>query len=175
MAEAFFGEEVEVSIRVRIREAVPLPDLEFAEDPRAPPVRDLARRAHSLEEEKLSRPLLNEEIRIAVRVDVGKLGPRHIESPEEGHLVGDPGRIQNLEGSHVADPGGGGGRGGGALALPSGFHPRGAADEEEEEEGQGKGGGPGRRRPAHEGRRHRALMPPGRPRSLSPPRPGSPP
>jgi hypothetical protein len=71
-------------------EPVPLPDVELLEPIRPPEEGGLGGRTHVLEEGNGVRELLEEEVEIAIPVDIPELGSRHVHPSEERVRVGSP-------------------------------------------------------------------------------------
>ncbi len=110
VAEGPLGEQVEVAVAVEVGEAGPLAHLQ------AGPVPAQEREGRQLvvggavaaEGQHLAAPLLDDEVEVAVAVEVGQLGPGHVEAAQKGEGEVAAGGVADGEGAnHRAPPGGG--------------------------------------------------------------------
>ena len=100
VAERPFGQQIEVAIAVEIEEATPLADLQVLKPIGAPYEAGLAGRSEVLEVNELTGALLEEEVQVSVPVEVGELGPGHVQSAQERRFVGPTRFIQERESVH---------------------------------------------------------------------------
>ena len=94
-AERQLADEIEVAVRVEIDEAVPLADVQVLKPIGPPGVRGRLRRSGVLEVPELIGVLLQEQIEIAVAVDVDELRPRHVQPAEKRLRVRAPGFVED--------------------------------------------------------------------------------
>ncbi len=99
------AEEVGQAVAVEVGEAVPLAGLEPLVAVGAPLEPGRPGGAGVLEQRELVGALLQEEVEVAVAVDVHQLGARHVEAAEEGRVVRGAGLVQHRERGEDAAPG----------------------------------------------------------------------
>ena len=100
--EGLLGEKIEVPVGVHVDKAVPLSHVEVFVGIGAPYQIGLLGRACLLEEHDAAGCLLDEQIQIAVVVDVDPLGPGNVQAAEERVVVRRTSVVDHLEGVDIA-------------------------------------------------------------------------